>query len=93
MTNESIWSEIYIDAGIEKHVFLPEMLNEWEKYWTTEYQKVKETVGKTAHLDEMKEKSWRQFQVYMECYDDIGDIIDLACKIDNVALTPLQLSQ
>lgn len=89
MTNESIWSEIYIDAGIEKHVFLPEMLNEWEKYWTTEYQKVKETVGKTAHLDEMKEKSWRQFQVYMECYDDIGDIIDLACKIDDVALYPI----
>jgi len=33
MTNENIWSEIYIDAGIEKHIFLPRMFREWEIYW------------------------------------------------------------
>ena len=89
MTNENIWSEIYIDAGIEKHIFLPQMLNEWETYWDTKYQRIKETVGKTEHLDEMKKKSWRQFQVYMECYGDSGDAIKLALDIDEDCLYPI----
>lgn len=89
MTNENIWSEIYIDAGIEKHVFLPEMLSEWEIYWDSKYQKVKETIGRTDHLDKQKEQSWRQFQVYMECYDNAGDAIDLAYEIDDFTLYPI----
>lgn len=89
MTNESIWSEIYIDGGIEKHIFLPKMLSEWERYWNKTYQQIKETVGSTKHLDEMKEKSWRQFQVYMECYEDSGDAIKLTLEIDEDGLYPI----
>lgn len=90
-TNENIWSEIYIDAGIEKHIFLPKMLWEWESYWDKVYKDVKESVGKTDHLDEMKQSSWRQFQVFMECYDDCGDIIKLAYDIDDEGLYPISV--
>lgn len=89
-TNENIWSEIYIDAGIQKHIFLPEMLSKWESYWYKKYQDVKERVGKTGHLDEMKQRSWRQFQIFMECYNDCdGDIIKLAYDIDDLELYPI----
>lgn len=89
MTNEGIWSAIYIDAGIEKHIFISQLLKEWERYWNKTCQEDKETVGKTEHLDELKEKSWRQFQVYMECYEDAGDAIKLAYEIDDFTLYPL----
>lgn len=88
-TNVDIWSEIYLDAGIEKHVFLPKMLRQWEIYWNDKYSDIKEKVGKTTHLDEMKQQSWRQFQVYMNCYGDCGDIIQLAYSIDEMELFPL----
>jgi len=88
-TSEEIWSDIYIDAGIEKHKFLPVMINEWERCWDTTYQKIKESIGKTNHLDKMKERSWREFQVYMECYDDSGDAIRLAYEIDESKLYPI----
>ncbi|MGC3978271.1 MAG: hypothetical protein QM751_08655 [Paludibacteraceae bacterium] len=88
-TNGNIWSDIYIDPGIEKHVFLPKMLNEWEIYWIDEYKDIRESVGRTSHLDEMKQHSWRQFQVYMACYDGAGDAIRLACEIDEDVLYPI----
>ena len=90
-TNKNIWSEIYIDAGIEKHIFLPKMLSKWESFWNKEYQNVKESVGKTNHLDEMKQHSWRQFQIFMECYNDCGDIINLAYDIDDLELYPISV--
>lgn len=90
-TNKNIWSEIYIDAGIEKHIFLPQMLSEWESFWRKKYIVVKEKVGQTDHLDMMKQHSWRQFQVFMECYNDCGDIIKLAYEIDDLDLYPISV--
>jgi len=89
MTNEDIWSEIYVDAGIEKHIFLPKTLSEWENYWNKTYQEVKENIGRTEHLDKMKQESWRKFQVYMECYDSAGDAIKLAYELEDSVLYPL----
>jgi hypothetical protein len=88
-TSEGIWSDIYVDAGIEKHKFLPIMISEWETYWDTTYQRIKENIGKTDHLDKMKERSWREFQVYMECYGDSGNAIQLAYEIDDSDLFPI----
>lgn len=88
-TKEGIWSDIYADPGIEKHKFLPVMINEWERYWDTTYQRIKENIGKTDHMDKVKERSWREFQVYMECYDDSGDAIRLAYEIDDSDLYPI----
>lgn len=88
-TNINIWREIYVDAGIEKHIFLPEMLNQWEQYWNKKYEEINKTVGKTDHLNKGKEQSWRQLQVYMECYDSAGDAIDLAYNINDFTLYPL----
>ena len=85
-TDKNIWSEIYTDVGVEKHVFLPEFLRQWEMYWNNQYREIRESVGKTNHLDELKQHSWRQFQVYMACYDDCGDAIKLACDIDDMEL-------
>jgi hypothetical protein len=89
MTEENFWSEIYIDGGIEKHVFLPQLLTEWENYWDKTYKDIKVSIGTTDHLDEMKERSWRRFQVYMECYDGHGDSIKLASEIDEDGLYPM----
>jgi hypothetical protein len=89
MTNESIWSQIYIDAGIEKYVFLPVMLREWERYWDDQYKDFVERGKATAHLDKRKEFSWRQFQIYMECYDNHGDSIKLASEVDDMELYPI----
>ena len=88
-TNENIWGEIYIDAGIEKSVFIPDMLKEWEMYWGKKYQDVYKSVGKNSHLGYLKEKSWRNFQVFIECYDSCGDIIKLAYDIDDMELYPM----
>jgi hypothetical protein len=90
-TKENIWSEIYIDAGIEKHIFLPQMLIEWESYWDKKYQDVKESVGRTDHLDKMKQHSWRKFQIFMECYNDCDDIIKLAYDIDDQDIYPISV--
>lgn len=90
-TNVNIWSDIYTDAGIEKHVFLPELLSQWEKYWNNEYRDIREKTGKTSHLDELKRQSWRQFQVYMTCYDNCGDAIKLAYEIDDMSLYPISV--
>ena len=85
-TNVNIWNEIYIDPGIEKQIFLPEMLREWEIYWDDKYQDIREKVGKTNHLDSLKQQSWRQFQVYMGCFDTSAEAIKLAYEIDEDVL-------
>ncbi|MCF2444789.1 hypothetical protein L0657_12545 [Dyadobacter sp. CY345] len=90
MTSKFIWSKIYNDAGgIEKHIFLPEMLLEWEIFWDNEYEEMKNAGGDTKNLAKAKEKSWRQFQVFMACYNDSVDIIQLAFEIDDMELYPL----
>jgi SH3-like domain-containing protein len=65
------------------------MLNEWEMYWENKYDNIRNSVGKTNHLDELKQQSWRQFQVFMECYNDTADIIELADNIDDMKLYPM----
>lgn len=88
-TEAWIWGEIYIDTGIEKHKFMPVMLSVWESFWIEEYQTIKEKIGPTDHLDEMKNRSWRKLQVFMECYDDADNIIELATEIDEMDLYPM----
>ncbi|MDR0864091.1 MAG: hypothetical protein LBO74_04050 [Candidatus Symbiothrix sp.] len=91
MTDEYIWNEIYLDPGIVKSKFMPEMLREWEIYWAEEYRDVREKSGKIDHLNELKQQSWRQFQVFMECYNDSPNIIELASKIDESCLYPISV--
>lgn len=88
-TNEGIWSEIYIDGGIEKAEFIPRMLMYWEKYWDQEYREIEEQVGTTSHLDDMKEKSWRQFQMFEAGYDSAGDVIRYANDLSSMELYPI----
>jgi len=89
MTNESHWSDIYLDAGIEKSKFVPELLSNWEQYWDNKYNRIKTQIGKTAHLDSMKEKSWRQFQIFAEGFNTAGDIIEFSYDLDDYDLYPL----
>jgi hypothetical protein len=89
MSSVDIWNDIYTDDGIEKVLFIPVMFKEWEVYWNNEYKDAMESVGKTAHLDSLKEASWRQFQVFMECYESAKNIIKLAYDIDYSCLYPI----
>ena len=89
MTEHGIWSKIYKDPGILKHEFVPKMLDEWERYWSKSYSNTKARVGNTDHLDDRKNHSWRQFQVFMECYNDSTDVIKLASDIDDMTLYSL----
>lgn len=89
MTNENIWSEIYLDAGIEKAHFIPVMHNLWEGYWDNLYTRIKKEVGKTNHLDKSKERSWRQFQIFSESYNDVADVIKYAYALDDMDIYPL----
>ncbi len=90
-TDEHIWSEIYIDAGIEKSRFIPVMQNELERYWRTLYNRIKEEIGITDHLDKNKEESWRMFKTFIELYNDSGSIIELAYNFDEMVLYPISV--
>lgn len=89
LTDVSIWGEIYIDGGIEKTTFLSMMLNLWEEYWNKKSQEEMELQGKIDRLKYWKEKSWRAFQVYMECYNSEADVISMANTIDPFILYPV----
>lgn len=86
LTSQEIWSEIYVDVGIEKQHFIPIMLQEWEIYWKNKYQDI---FIKEKNLDALKQKSWRQFQVYTNRYDNSPDAIELAYEIDDDCLYPI----
>ncbi len=88
-TSEHIWAEIYIDAGIEKSKFIPVMQSELERYWRTLYKKIKQEIGRTRHLDESKEESWRMFNSIIALYNDSGNIIELAYDFDDMVLYPI----
>lgn len=87
--NIEIWNEIFIDPGIGKEEFMPRMFTEWEIYWHHEYSDVRERTGNTSHLDALKTASWRQFQVFMECYENGGNIMYLAAQLDDMILFPI----
>ena len=89
MTDEFIWSEIYIDAGIEKAKFIPNMLREWETYWNTLYNNRNAEIGYTSHLDKMKDESYREFQAFIDTYNDAGDAIKLAREFNDMKLYPI----
>ncbi|MCD8184941.1 MAG: hypothetical protein LUD68_00320, partial [Rikenellaceae bacterium] len=91
VTKPEIWNEIYTDPGIDKDLFLCQFLHEWEHYWDEKYQEIQERVGKTQHLDPLKERSWRKFQVFMACYEPGGDVIHTAYMLDDMELYPLAL--
>ena len=61
----------------------------WEEYWDNLYTRIKVQVGKTNHLDKSKERSWRQFQIFSESYNDVGDIIKYAYALDDMDIYPL----
>lgn len=88
-TDSDHWGEIYTDDGIEKHLFIPKLLQEWEMYWHRQYEEFGPKTERTDHLDVMKQHSWRQFQVFMDCYDSAVNIIDLAYRIDDTGLYPV----
>lgn len=88
-TNEHFWSEIYVDAGIEKSRFIPIMQNELERYWRTLYKSINEEIGRTKHLDKCKEESWRMFKTFIELYNDTSSIIELAYDFDEMVLYPI----
>jgi hypothetical protein len=89
LTDENIWGDIYTDGGIKKSEFLPVMLNEWRVFWNKQYQDFREKTGKTDHLNMLNQESWRNFQVFMACYDDAHDVINLAFNIDDLELYPI----
>ena len=91
MTEEWIWSEVYIDAGIEKHEFMPVLLKKWEQYWDEKYEEIQKEIGKTSHLDEFKDKSWRIILAFSEAYENCGNIIELANNFDEETLYPLAI--
>lgn len=91
MTDEWIWEEIYIDAGIEKGKFIPALIKRWESYWDELYQKINQEIGYTSHLDKLKERSWREFSLFTESYNDSGNIIELAYEFDESRLYPLSV--
>lgn len=91
MTDEWIWGEIYIDAGIEKGKFIPTLIKKWESYWEELYDKIKLEIGHTSHLDKLKERSWREFSLFTESYNDSGNIIELAYEFDESTLYPLSV--
>lgn len=89
MTNDYIWNEMYIDAGIEKSKFIPVMLNLWESYWEELFIDIKEQIGYTSHLEKQKDRSWRELNTFFKTYNDTCDIINLAYEIDEMRIYPL----
>ncbi|PRY27035.1 hypothetical protein CLV58_13537 [Spirosoma oryzae] len=88
-TAKDIWSRIYANRNIEKYVFIPKFVAEWERYWCDEYASLQQMMGEGDHLDQLKQVSWRRVQVFMSCYDNTCDIINLAHQISSEDLYPL----
>jgi hypothetical protein len=88
-TNENIWSEIYLDAGIEKDKFIPLLKKEWELYWKTKYEQLVYDNSNTTYLDEQKRQSKNLLITFSNLYDNSIDIIRLAYEIDEFDLYPM----
>lgn len=78
-TELDVWAAIYIDGGIRKSEFLPVLLSFWSSYWSTNDSDNRHKLLR----QENKEHSWKKFQVFMECYEDADNIIELAAEIDD----------
>jgi hypothetical protein len=84
-----IWSDIYLDAGILKEDFAPVILKEWEEYWEKHFYRINSLIGTAENLEKSRERSWRQVQIFLNNYDEVGDIINFAFEIDEMVLYPL----
>lgn len=82
------WDEVYYDSGISKHDFIPAMLIEWEIFWQ---DRKRSTKANEKILKEKMEESWRQFQVFMECYREDESPIELAEMLSHEILYPLSI--
>lgn len=91
-TEQYIWSEMYIDAGIEKHEFIPILQRKWESYWRELYFRIRNKIGRTNHLDSLKEQSLRELNSFINLYNETPDIIKLAYDFDENCLYPLVVS-
>lgn len=91
-TERYIWSQIYIDPGIEKQEFIPILHTRWESYWANLYAVIKEEIGSTKHLDKLKERSFRELNGLINLYDNSTDIINVAYNFDDMLLYPLAVS-
>lgn len=89
MTNQGIWSEIFLDSRIPKEEYIPVMQNLWEEFWDELYLSKNKSIGSTKHLDKSKDKSWRQFQVFTDSYNNVSDIIKYAYKLDYTTMYPI----
>lgn len=88
MTDENIWSDIYIDGGMLKEDFVPQMYFEWKEYWNKKFSEIYDSVGHINHLISMKEESWQQFQIFTTM-PDTGDIIKLSHQFDEFVMYPV----
>ena len=81
-TDFSAWNDVLTDPGITRGNMYCELFKEWRIFWTEKYRDIKESVGKTDHLDAMKEDSWRALQVFMECYSESTTPLQDADNLD-----------
>lgn len=88
LTEPHIWSEIYLDAGIEKHVFVPRLLARWESYWATKTFEESDEKRKLI-INSQKETSWRQLQIFIEGYIDAVDIVSFSYDLDEDLIYPM----
>ncbi len=89
MTNSSFWSQVYLDRGIEKSEFIPELLRNWERYWKEEIIKGERGEYVLEIIQKNKQQSWRALTLFSESYNDVGDIIDFAYDLDAMELYPM----
>lgn len=81
-TDFSAWNDVLTDPGITRGNMYRELFKEWRIFWSDKYRDIKESVGKTDHLDAMKEDSWRALQVFMECYSESTTPLQDADNLD-----------
>lgn len=70
----SAWNFVLLDGGFGPGIGKAEMYRqlfiEWKIYWAQKYDEIPKSVGRTNHLDPLKEDSWRALQVFMEGYEE-----------------------
>lgn len=86
----SAWNAVLMDGGealgspgIERGKMYPELFREWRIFWAENYREIKESIGKTNHLDALKEDSWRALQIFMECYSESTTPLQDADNLDS----------
>jgi hypothetical protein len=90
-TDETAWMGIYETEYIEKSVFIPIVLREWNLYWDQLYERIEKEVGHTEHLDKHKERSLLELNNFFQLYNDTNNIIQLAYDFDKYILFPISV--